>query len=438
MKVYNLLTITLTSLSLLSCVCFADKEAKLSNQAISVPISGNTYITQIGDASDQVSQKGIAQWSNTKSVISTFFKVSQKGAVNLFIKAKTEQEAVIKVSVGTHVFDVKLKNQTWDTIPVGAIEIDEIGYVQVNIQGVSKRGTQFAEIADLIIDGDAAIEPLAFVRGFEPYWGRRGPSVHLKYTLPKDKEVKTFYNEVTVPVGKDVLGSYYMANGFGEGYFGMQANSETERRILFSVWSPFDTQDPKSIPADEQIKMLRRGKDVHIGEFGNEGSGGQSYLKYPWVAGNSYKFLSQVEPDVKGNTIYTAYFYAPEEGAWRLIASFLRPKTNTWYTNAHSFLENFIPEQGYITRMVMFGNQWVCTNKGEWIELTESMFTNDATAQAGVRMDYAGGLAGEGFYLQNCGFFNESTPYKSMFTRNAKSIAPVVDFSALAKIKSVK
>lgn len=438
MKIYNLLTIALSSLSLLSCHCLTEKNVQVSNQAISIPMSGNTYITQIGNANDQVSQEGIVQWSDPKSIISTFFKVSQKGNVNLFLKAKTEGESVIKVSVGTRDFDVKLNNQTWDTIPVGTIQIDETGYVQVEIQGLSKSGTQFAEVADLIVDGEAAMEPLAFVRDFEPYWGRRGPSVHMKYTLPKDKDIKLFYNEIHVPVGQDVIGSYYMANGFGEGYFGIQANSETERRILFSVWSPFDTQDPKSIPADQQIKMLRRGKDVHIGEFGNEGSGGQSYLKFPWVAGNKYKFLSQVEPDGKGNTTYTAYFYAPEEGEWRLIASFLRPKTNTWYTNAHSFLENFIPEQGYITRKVKFENQWAYTNKGEWIELTESMFTHDATAQAGVRMDYAGGLSEEGFYLQNCGFFNESTPYMSMFTRNVKNTAPVIDFRALANIKSVK
>jgi hypothetical protein len=47
--------------------------------------------------------------------------------------------------------------------------------------------------------------------------------------------------EITVPVGQDPIGSYFMANGFGEGYFGFQVNSKTERRVLFSVWSPFRT-----------------------------------------------------------------------------------------------------------------------------------------------------------------------------------------------------
>ena len=54
---------------------------------------------------------------------------------------------------------------------------------------------------------------------------------------------------MTIPKNNDVVGSYFMANGFAEGYFGIQVNSETERRILFSVWSPYKTDDPNSIQA---------------------------------------------------------------------------------------------------------------------------------------------------------------------------------------------
>lgn len=53
-----------------------------------------------------------------------------------------------------------------------------------------------------------------------------------------------------------------MANGFGEGYFGMQVNSETERRILFSVWSPFKTDNPKEIPDDHKITLNKVGQQV--------------------------------------------------------------------------------------------------------------------------------------------------------------------------------
>jgi len=33
--------------------------------------------------------------------------------------------------------------------------------------------------------------------------------------------------------------------------------------------------------------MPKKGKDVYTGEFGNEGSGGQSYRKYMWKSGNN-------------------------------------------------------------------------------------------------------------------------------------------------------
>lgn len=58
------------------------------------------------------------------------------------------------------------------------------------------------------------------------------------------KEIDYFYSELRVPKGLDTEGSYFMANGFNVGYFGMQVNSPTERRFLFSVWSPYSTDNP--------------------------------------------------------------------------------------------------------------------------------------------------------------------------------------------------
>ena len=150
----------------------------------------------------------------------------------------------------------------------------------------------------------------------------------------------------------------------------------------------------------------------------------------------TYKFLTQVKPDDKGNTIYTSYFFAADENRWRLIAGFLRPQTNVYYTRAHSFLENFIPEQGYLTRRVLFRNQWFRTSNGEWMEANESVFTYDETARKQARLDYQGGYNKQenAFYLQNCGFFNESTPYKSKFTRKKENKVPNIDFEQLEKL----
>ena len=179
--------------------------------------------------------------------------------------------------------------------------------------------------------------------------------------------------------------------------------------------------------------MLGKGEGVTTGEFGNEGSGGQSYKVFNWKAGNTYKFLLKGEPSVNNSTDYTAYFYDSEAEKWNLIASFRRPHTNTYLKRPHSFLENFRTEVGHISRMGEYTNQWIYDTKGNWHELTKAKFTADATARKGSRVDYAGGAVGNKFYMKNCGFFNEKTTIDTFHERTANGVAPVIDFSSLEK-----
>ena len=405
--------------------------AGLTAQAeqLAVGVSGNGYVTSQPEGA-RITEDGIGHWSSPETVISVYFYLHQPQTVDLALLAKGHSE--IKVSCGKQKFTVSLNSDEYTEVPVGKVDVKKAGYVRVDLQGVSKQGRSFGSVKQLIVDNVSGESN--YVKDFSDYWGRRGPSVHLGYKLPEG-DTEWFYNEVTVPKQGETMNSYYMAAGFGEGYFGMQFNSPTERRVLFSVWSPFDTQDPKQIPDDQKIKLLRQGKDVHIGEFGNEGSGGQSYLKYPWKAGETYKFLMHVRPDGEGNTIYTAYFYATDDKEWRLIASFLRPQTDTWYKHPHSFLENFNPNQGYLSREVMFGNQWARSKEGQWTRLTDATFTHDATASAKVRLDYQGGNAKNNcFYLKMGGFFNESVPMGTKFHCKPTGKAPEIDWEALEKL----
>lgn len=397
--------------------------------SLEIGMSGNSYVTRQHDGA-RITDRGLTRWTDPKSVISVYFYLHESTMADLSLLAKGHSE--IKVSYGKKHFKVRLDSDDFTQVPVGRISVSKPGYVRIDLQGLSMEGNSFGEVKQLVaanVSGKSS-----YVTNFADYWGRRGPSVHLAYKLPAG-DTEWFYNEVTVPKEGETMHSYYMAAGFGEGYFGMQYNSPTERRVLFSVWSPFDTQNPKDIPDSHKIKLLRKGKDVHIGEFGNEGSGGQSYLCYPWKAGRTYKFLMQVHPDNQGNTIYTAYFYAPEEKAWRLIASFQRPLTNTWYTHAHSFLENFNPEQGYLSRKVMFGNQWARSKDGKWTRITDATFTHDATASAGVRLDYQGGETKDNrFYLMMGGFFNESVSMGTQFHCEPTGQAPEIDWEALKQL----
>lgn len=390
---------------------------------IAVPLAGNGYITQpASGASETITDNGLGNWVNAGSIASIYFRLGQPGQLNIAIKAKVPSgTSSVKVSVNGSVFTINLSGKDYKTYFAGAVNITTTGYVKVDLQGVSKTGTYFADVSDILIGGSATTANLVFANDPQNfYWSRRGPSCHLGYTTPaSDKEY--FYSELTVPAGEDKIGSYFMANGFGEGYFGIQVNSTTERRILFSVWDP----------ATGQTTLVRKGTDVIAVRFGGEGTGGQSYMIFNWQAGTTYEFLTQGKPDGAGNTIYTSWFFAPEIGNWKLMATWTRPNTNKYLTGFHGFLENFNPDHGYQGRKAHWTNQWVRLANGTWAEVTEFKFTIDATGTNKQRLDYAGGVENGKFFLQMDGFFANNTTPATIFTKPATGIMPTIDFPGL-------
>ena len=401
---------------------------------LQIPLGGNSFITEKdNNGKERVSNEGWKNWQSEKTVFSTYIKVDKPGSFKVFATMNVPQgESKISCVINNESKKIVVNGANDKEYLLGSWTLAKAGYIKIDMQGVSKTGNVFANIKELYISGSSVDSQTAYVKNNEGnyfYWGRRGPSVHLNYDISDaGKEIEWFYNEITVPVGEDPIGSYFMANGFGEGYFGMQVNSPTERRILFSVWSPFNTDDPKQIPDDKKIKMLKKGKDVHAGEFGNEGSGGQSYLKYNWKAGNTYKFLLHGQPTGDDHTVYTAYFFAPELNKWILIASFSRPATNTWLTRLHSFLENFDPLTGHISRKAFYHNQWTKDKNGNWKAINKVTFTGDATANKGYRLDYGGGEENGRFLLRNCGFFNDNTVLRTKFEHSFSAKPPVITF----------
>lgn len=399
-----------------------------SNKMI-LPIGGNTWTVN----GAKVTNNGLTGWESTATKVKTYVFLSQGGTLHLSLNMNPGGQNRLKVTIQGLSKELTVEGSTEKEFYVGKWENVAMGYATIELQGVTKSSVGFGTVSSLAISGTSLNSETAFVKDNIDnyfYWGRRGPSVHLNYTLPAT-DITAFYSEITVPEGNDVIGSYFMANGFAEGYFGIQVNSSSERRILFSVWSPYATDNPASIPPEFKITLLKKGTNVYTGEFGNEGAGGQSYLVYPWTAGKTYKFLLQGQPQSDNSTIYTAYFFAPEENKWLLIASFKRPATNTYLKRLHSFLENFMPGTGDQTRMAIYGNPWVRDTNGVWTALNAAKFTADQTARKRFRLDYAGGTQGNAFFLKNCGFFFPAVAINSQFTIDKPTKAPIIDFTKL-------
>jgi hypothetical protein len=388
-----------------------------------VPLGGNAFITHATPkATELVVDAGLANWTDPSTVVSTYFYPRAAGALHVALVGSLNgaTSSTVKVSIGDSAYRVTLGGSAQKTYDVGTVYLAQPGYIKVELQGISKKGDNFGDISAIQVSGSATEGGVYFAN--DPanfYWSRRGPSAHLGYAVPANTEY--FYNEVTVPRGEDPVGSYFMANGFNGGYFGMQVNSAKERRMLFSVWDPDN---------GGKTTLVRKGPNVIDNAFGGEGTGGQSYLVFNWVAGHTYKFITRARPDGAGNTQFSAWFYAPETKAWQFIATWNRPSTNSYLVDNYSFVENFDVNGGYHGRRAGYANQWALGSDGHWSEITATRYDTDATGENKQRMDFAGGVADGHFFLRNGGFFSD-TVVDQNFVRPAARIAPDVDVSKL-------
>ncbi len=401
-----------------------------------VPLAGNAYRTA-PDSGSGINRAGNLVWSNPEDVHSVYVHVDQAATFTVSLRGAASSPVRWKLSAAKQTFEIDGNGAEAKEYPVGKIKVTKPGYLKLDLSGLKKSGANFGEISDLILRSEKDDLDLHYVKsnkGNMFYWGRRGPSVHLGYQVPKGKNIEWAYSEITVPEGEDPIGSYFMANGFGQGYFGFQVKSPTERWVLFSVWSPFKTNNPNAIPEKDRVNTLAKGKEVRAQKFGGEGSGGQSFLKYPWKAGKTYRFLTRVQPNDDETTVYTSWFGDKEANEWKLIASFRRPRTKVHLTGFHSFLENFSVNYGAVQRLAHYGNQWVCDTEGIWHEITRARFTADATARGGHRLDYAGGTKDGNFFMKNGGFFDDRVKFDQWFEKpsNPKT-KPVIDLDNLPK-----
>jgi hypothetical protein len=373
------------------------------------------YVDPNPDGARVSEKQGISGWTDEKRHVLWFGELKSVGALTASVSAKPTNSK-LRLTIGNQKHDAKVTNGVAD---FGTFEIKKAGYARFELSSLN--GTNDAgEIEALVLDGPA-------IEGahFNMKERRNAASVHLMYPTPKDTNVAMFYNEVTAV--EDPVHTYYMACGFSRGYFGMQVNSPTERRIIFSIWDAGNGQGAKdrtNVAADDQTQLVAKGDGVEASVFGNEGTGGHSHFVYPWKTGEAQKFVVQVKVD-GSHTIYSGYWFHPEKKQWMLIASFRAPKDGQYLHGLYSFSENFGGSNGHLQRKALYGPQWIATDTGKWMELTEAKFSHDGTGKAD-RLDRFMGVENGKFFLSQGGFVDGFTKYGEAFTREAVKQAPSV------------
>lgn len=373
----------------------------------------------------RVSQRGgVTRWTDPELKVVWFGEFKQTGEVTarLTLKLPAEAESRLKLTVGGQSRETSVMGAGSDT-PVtadfGAFTIPQPGYQRFELESLNERGKQFGDLETLILEG----APLADAH-FNLKERRNAASVHLAYPVPTGTDIAAFYCEVTAI--EDPVTTFYMACGWHRGYFGMQVNSVTERRIIFSVWdSGNEAVDRKKVVDENRVKLMGKGEGVYTGDFGNEGTGGHSHLKYLWKTGETQRFIVTAQPTNETFTTFSGYYFHPDKQEWMLISSWRAPKEGGWLRRPHSFSENFWGSTGHVVRKAMYGNQWIRTPAGEWIELATATFSHDPTGRQD-RLDRFMGVEDGQFFLSHGGFVAGFTQFGEKFTRPPLGKPPVL------------
>ena len=365
----------------------------------------------------------LPDWHDSQTHIAWYGLLRTKGdlhiGVDLTLPPSDHVTLAMRVDHGRTLQRVIHGTGRQQTVDFGNVQVKQSGGHQFELSGISRSGATFGSINSLELSGAATNNAL-----FNTTSQRGAPSVHLTYAQPEDSNVDWFYNEVTVK--KDPIWSYYEACGFARGYFGIQVNSPTERRIIFSVWDAGSEHDDRGkVVEQNRVQLLDKGPGVYAGDFGHEGTGGHSHLVYPWKTGKTYRFLLHAQPDGE-TTVYTAYFYFPEKHDWGLIASFRAPKDGSYLHHLYSFNEDFSGANGQQERLAYFGNEWVHTTDGKWHELTKARFTHTAIGKYSQRLDRGAGVKGNRFYLMNGGFVPQTIQYGDTLERQTTRKMPEI------------
>lgn len=406
------------------------RAAELESQPLQVP-AFTAYLDPNVDGARVSSRSGLTGWNDPALRVLWFGEFKATGRVEAAVRLRLPEGTTskLRLTAGGQSREATVTGAGTNLVAAkfGVFEIKEPGYQRFTLESLNAKSRPAGDLDALVLTGRAMRDA-----HFNLKSRRNAASVHLVYPVPKGTNVAAFYCEMTGV--EDPLWTYYMACGWHRGYFGMQVNSPTERRIIFSVWdSGNEAVSRAKVPDEDRVKLVAKGEGVYAGDFGNEGTGGHSHLKYPWKTGEKQRFLVTAQPADATHTIFSGHYFHPEKKEWMLISSWKAPKDGGWLRGLYSFSENFGGSNGHLLRKALYGNQWIRTDAGEWIELTTASFSHDSTGRSD-RFDRFMGIGNGQFFLSHGGFIPGFTKYGEKFTRPATDQPPKdIDFSKLPR-----
>lgn len=398
-----------------------------------IPANSNSYVTSLSEAARtassqdrtapiaEVNRMGIILKNDSQSVASTYIYISKPAEPELSLMVLGEGK--LNVSCGDETFNLAIDAKKWERVSVGKLKISTPDYIKIDFRLSDAIQPAFIVVRDVFLS-NLPVKPVFVNPNYSEHFGRCGASVQL---ILSDSAVTTadmVYNEMSVPDSCDAVGSYYCAQDFNTGSFGVQRYSDEERRVVFSVWNAVVPEQNKKMPRTHSVKLIAKGDSTIVEDLNEGGDGKVCFVRYNWRTGENYKFLIRAEVADSQSSNYSAYFYAPERNSWIYISTLRCPAGTALFPSVYAFVENFLPDEGYRMHKAFFSNFWLRNREsGLWKSASKVRFSFDDTGRRGIRLDYDGGVERQMFYLRTGGFFGNG----SRAERHLELPAPLSD-----------
>jgi hypothetical protein len=208
-------------------LCHAHAQAQLRVPAFTA------YLEPNPDGARFASRSGISDWKDPSLKVLWFGDIKNPGKLDCSVELRLSAgaETKLRLTVAGKSRDAAAKGMGGDPVKVdfGSFDIPTTGYLKFTLESLNAPGHAAGDLQALLLDGPAAVGA-----HFNLKERRNAASVHLAYPVEGATNVGEFYCEVT---GVEApLWTYFEACGWHRGYLGMQVNSPTERRLIFSVW----------------------------------------------------------------------------------------------------------------------------------------------------------------------------------------------------------
>ncbi len=132
----------------------------------SVPAGGNAWISPTPfEGYQMVSEEGIQNWTQAENKVRIYFKLMQAGQLDVALRARVpEGTSELNCTLNGDSKTVSLAGANFQKAFVGSFQIDQPGYHYIELEGLKKTGSQYADIKSLQLGGAATEGTMYYVK----------------------------------------------------------------------------------------------------------------------------------------------------------------------------------------------------------------------------------------------------------------------------------